>query len=837
MIGAGRPRSSAKCRANRSGSMVADVMISFRSGRLRQQSPEVAEQEVDVEAPLVGLVDDDRVVAAELPVALELGEQDAVGHHLDPGVARRAIGEAHLVADLGAELRLQLRGQALGDRAGGDPSRLGVPDQAPATALSAAQLEADLRQLRGLPRAGLAGHDHDLVIPDRRGDVVAPAADRQLGREGDVHNDGDCLPPDGADPTEFRQQRHAGARLHSQVPVRQTTPRTHRSHRFGTGTGRTVVRMTPLQRSRRLQAGLAGTQRGGRPRRRRRARPDHPPPRTRRSPVSAAAPRATARVRLHAAATTARPARGVSRRTRTRRPDEWAEQPGDTPQHHHAAGDHERVVTRWRRRTGSTCGARRPRWSSPRPAALRAVVEIVRAGLDDVDRACSRFRADSELSAPASRDASALARCWPTWSARRWTRPRRAAGWSTRRSAARCEPGLRPQHRAPAGGRRARTTWCRPCRAGDGSTCTATASSFRPAVSLDLGATAKARAADLLARRAADTTGVGVLVELGGDLATAGPPPVGGWQVLVQRRRRGPVLPGHPRPGWAVATSSTVRRTWRRGGVRLHHVVDPRTAAPAAPVWRSATVAAPTCTEANTAATAAIVLGRDARSLARRAWAHRAARRPAAPRRPRRRLAAGGGGMNQAAFDSALWAFGRGTGVVALVLFTVSIVLGIVTRSGRPLPGLGRFGASDLHRTAALTGTGLVAVHVARLLSTRTPSSGSSTSSSRSSGATGRPGSASARWRSTCWAIITVVSLLRAPRRPEGVPDRALGDVRRCGRSRSCTPWATAPTAGAAWFRWLRRRSASAAVVTAVGWRLAPSYAGRGWARHPRRTA
>src|SRR4051812_48793350 len=31
------------------------------------------------------------------------------------------------------------------------------------------------------------------------------------------------------------------------------------------------------------------------------------------------------------------------------------------------------------------------------PAALSSVVEIVLAGLDDVDRACSRFRADSEL--------------------------------------------------------------------------------------------------------------------------------------------------------------------------------------------------------------------------------------------------------------------------------------------------------------------------------------------------------------------------------------------------------------------------------------------------------
>jgi thiamine biosynthesis lipoprotein len=61
-----------------------------------------------------------------------------------------------------------------------------------------------------------------------------------------------------------------------------------------------------------------------------------------------------------------------------------------------------------------------------------------------------------------------------------------------------------------------------------------------------------------------------------------------------------------------VATSSTVRRTWQRGGVRIHHVVDPRTAAPAAAVWRSVTVAAPTCVEANTASTAAVVLGRDA---------------------------------------------------------------------------------------------------------------------------------------------------------------------------------------------------------------------------------
>ena len=61
--------------------------------------------------------------------------------------------------------------------------------------------------------------------------------------------------------------------------------------------------------------------------------------------------------------------------------------------------------------------------------------------------------------------------------------------------------------------------------------------------------------------------------------------------------------------------------------------------------------------------------------------------------------------MNQAAFDSALWAFGRGTGVVALALLTVSIVLGVVTRLRARCQGLGRFWASDLHRTAALSET------------------------------------------------------------------------------------------------------------------------------------
>ena len=121
---------------------------------------EVAEQEVDGEAALVRLVDDDRVVLAEHPVAVDLVQQDAVGHQLDAGVLADPVGEAHLVADQPADLFAQLFGDALGDGAGRDASRLGVADA------RAAELQQDLRQLRGLARPGLAGHDDDLVVAD-----------------------------------------------------------------------------------------------------------------------------------------------------------------------------------------------------------------------------------------------------------------------------------------------------------------------------------------------------------------------------------------------------------------------------------------------------------------------------------------------------------------------------------------------------------------------------------------------------------------------------------------------------------------------------------------------
>lgn len=126
---------------------------------------------------------------------------------------------------------------------------------------------------------------------------------------------------------------------------------------------------------------------------------------------------------------------------------------------------------------------------------------------------------------------------------------------------------------------------------------------------LDLGATAKAAAADRCARRVRDDVGTGVLVNLGGDIATAGPTPDGGWQVLVQDTDDDPACQIALYSDAGLATSSTRRRRWFRAGEAHHHIVDPRTGRSVDPVWRSVSVGAHSCLEANTLSTAAIIRG------------------------------------------------------------------------------------------------------------------------------------------------------------------------------------------------------------------------------------
>ncbi len=138
-------------------------------------------------------------------------------------------------------------------------------------------------------------------------------------------------------------------------------------------------------------------------------------------------------------------------------------------------------------------------------------------------------------------------------------------------------------------------------------------------VRLDLGATAKARCADLAAAVAADAAGCGVLVNLGGDIAVAGPAPEGGWGISISDAHDDPAtgnLTG-AEPAVAIhdgglATSSTTRRAWRREDRALHHVVNPATGWPAAVVWRTVTAVAASCVAANMATTTSIIRGAEA---------------------------------------------------------------------------------------------------------------------------------------------------------------------------------------------------------------------------------
>ena len=127
---------------------------------------------------------------------------------------------------------------------------------------------------------------------------------------------------------------------------------------------------------------------------------------------------------------------------------------------------------------------------------------------------------------------------------------------------------------------------------------------------LDLGSTAKAWAADRCAARIAAATGSGVLVSLGGDIAVAGPAPDAGWRIRVTDDHAA----SQEAPGQTVtiaagglATSSTTVRTWALGGQRMHHIIDPATGEPAQSCWRTVSVAAGSCVDANTASTAAII--------------------------------------------------------------------------------------------------------------------------------------------------------------------------------------------------------------------------------------
>ncbi len=251
------------------------------------------------------------------------------------------------------------------------------------------------------------------------------------------------------------------------------------------------------------------------------------------------------------------------------------------------------------------------------PDALPAATALVDWLLGEIEDACSRFRDDSELMtlarnadgsaelSPLLADlmADALEAARETGGAVDPTLGSVLAGLGYDRDIE--EVRLEPATRAPVMVVRRPAGW-------RSLTLEGRRLQMPPGLQLDLGATAKASAADRCARLVAATLETGVLVSLGGDIATAGPAPEGGWQVVVQDLPSDVPQQITLAAGAGVATSSSAKRAWTQDGVRRHHLVDPATRLPAEGPWRSITVVAPTCLRANIATTAAMVKGEGA---------------------------------------------------------------------------------------------------------------------------------------------------------------------------------------------------------------------------------
>lgn len=263
------------------------------------------------------------------------------------------------------------------------------------------------------------------------------------------------------------------------------------------------------------------------------------------------------------------------------------------------------------------------------PEHRAAVAAVVADVLDQVDRAYSRFRADSELrrlpggrSVPvsallagavqvglqAAADTDGLVD--PTLGA-----VLRAAGYDRSYQALHEDPT--PVSLPQPDGR-----W-RDIRMVQGGPGEPAYLLVPHGVHLDLGATGKAYAVDVAAATVQARLGVPALVSVGGDIAVTAPV------------RRGRTMARGPRGGWSVAVAPTLAQTrnsrhrvrlvrgglatsvpdargWDRGGRRWHHLIDPRTNQPCDTPWASVSALGRSCVAANIATAWAVVLGPDA---------------------------------------------------------------------------------------------------------------------------------------------------------------------------------------------------------------------------------
>ncbi len=128
-----------------------------------------------------------------------------------------------------------------------------------------------------------------------------------------------------------------------------------------------------------------------------------------------------------------------------------------------------------------------------------------------------------------------------------------------------------------------------------------------PGARLDLGGIAKGWAAEQAAI-ALGMTGA-AMVDAGGDMVARGSPDdSGGWIVQVPVPEAA-YLYRISLKNCAIATSGTDYRRWERAGTMQHHIIDPRTGAPAQTEIVQASVIAPDMLHAEVWAKAALISG------------------------------------------------------------------------------------------------------------------------------------------------------------------------------------------------------------------------------------
>jgi thiamine biosynthesis lipoprotein len=136
---------------------------------------------------------------------------------------------------------------------------------------------------------------------------------------------------------------------------------------------------------------------------------------------------------------------------------------------------------------------------------------------------------------------------------------------------------------------------------------------------IDFGGIGKEYAVDLAADHASAQTDAPVLVNFGGDLRCTGRPPrAGAWRVGIESiEQAGAAARRIELKSGALATSGDAKRHIEIDGARYGHIFDARTGWPVRGAPRSITVAAPTCSQAGSYSTLAMLQGEGAEAFLR----------------------------------------------------------------------------------------------------------------------------------------------------------------------------------------------------------------------------